>query len=73
MINKEYGAFVIKTNKQAPGTFSISRLGGKGSMPLALLGAYTSVGIAKKDIDRYVARTRETNSASETTKSRRSK
>lgn len=70
MIDVEYGAFGIKTNKSAPGTFSIYRKGGKGSMPFSLLGGYTSVGIAMQDIDRYNERSKETPYASKATKTR---
>lgn len=66
MISVEYDTFTITTNKQAPGTFSIYKTGGKGSIPIALTGAYTSVGVAKADIDRYRARTKEAYRASKT-------
>ena len=56
MIEVQHDAFTVKTDNSVPGTYRIFRTGGKGSMPLTLMGRYTSLGLAKADIDRYRAR-----------------
>ena len=73
MISVVYGAFVIKTDVKTPGTYRIARDGGKGSMPIALMGNYTSVKIAREDIDRYLVRCNGADDASKTRATRRSK
>lgn len=67
----EYGTFVIKNDNKTPGTYRVAKKDGKGSIPLALMGNYTSVGLAKLDIDRYMLRCNGAEYANKTrTKSR---
>lgn len=73
MIEILCGTFVIKTDKKNPGTYRVAKKDGKGSIPLALMGSYTSVGLAREDIARYLARCNGVENASKTRATRGSK
>lgn len=66
MISIPYELFTIYTNKAVPGTYAIKGRTRPGTIPVALTGAYTSVGLAQEDIDRYMKRTQEKTSVSKT-------
>ena len=73
MIQIVYETFVIRTDGKTPGTYRVAKKDGKGSIPLALMGNYTSVGLAREDIDRYMARCNGVEYASKARTARRSK
>lgn len=49
-----YKGYLIKPNKQMPSSYCVATAGQGGKIPAVLEGLFTSVGIAKIEIDAYL-------------------
>lgn len=51
----EYKGYLIKADKQSPTLFRVATAGQGGKIPLVLDSLFTSSGLAKAEIDSYLA------------------